>query len=75
VWTLVLKPVDGGAAVRLASTILDAAGGRVRHSWVSGETAAANNYAGEWEVLWPSSRKQSFPTTGTFFVTVEADQG
>ena len=72
---LVLKPLGGGSAVRLASTILDAAGGRVRHTWVGAETATADTYAAEWEILWPSSRKQSFPTIGTFFVTIAADQG
>lgn len=74
---LILKPIGGGAAQRLSTgtTILSAAGGRIKHAWVAGETATAGSFFAEWEVTWPSSRVQTFPTEGTFSVVIEQDQG
>ena len=71
--TAVTLVLAGGT--RLSSTILDAVNGRVRHTWSGAETAVAAVKAAEWEVTWPSARPQTFPTTGTFTVTIEADQG
>lgn len=75
--TLVLKPIAGGSALRYTTgtSVLSAAGGRITHAWVSGETATAGSYFAEWEVTWPSTRVQTFPTEGTFSVVIEQDQG
>jgi len=74
---LILKPIAGGSAQRLSTgtTLLDATNGRIRHAWQSGETTTAGSYFAEWEVSWPTSRPQTFPTEGTFMVVVEQDQG
>lgn len=75
--TLVLRPTTGGAALRLTTgtSIVSAAAGTIKHVWQSGETTTAAEYNGEWEVTWPSSRPQTFPTEGTFTVSIEQDQG
>lgn len=73
---LILKPITGGAAQRLSTgtSIINVAG-RIKHVWQSGETTTVGAYFGEWEVTWPSSRPQTFPTEGTFSVVIEQDQG
>ena len=74
---LVLKPIGGGSSLRYSTgtSVVSAAAGTIKHLWQTGETTTAGVFFGEWEVTWPSSRPQTFPTEGTFSVVIEQDQG
>lgn len=49
--------------------------GRVTMDWEAGDTDVAGTIYFEVEVMWPSSRPQTFPVDGTLPTYVEADNG
>ncbi len=61
--------VDGVA------TVVDAAAGIVEYQWAEGDTDTAGRFDTEWEILWATGLKQSFPGEGYGTVNVLPDLG
>ena len=68
-WRLNSRPA-GSYFVDAAATIVDAATGRVRYSWQTGDTATVGQYAAEFVVVFPDLRQQTVPTEGYLAVSV-----
>lgn len=65
----------GGSPKINAAAAFDAdrTSGRVSYSWAGTDTDTAGIYRAEWEVMWPGSKKQTFP--GRNYLTVLISQG
>ena len=64
-----VKRVDAPAVV------VDAAGGRVRYDWATGDTDIPGGYKGEFEVHWPDGTYETFPNSKYINIKVTADLG
>lgn len=51
----------------------DRATGKVSYEWGATDTDTAGVYRAEWEVTWPGSLPQTFPSDGYIWVEVVAD--
>lgn len=47
----------------------------VVHTWVTGETATVGDLKAEVEAMWPNSRPQTFPASGSVTVRIRPDLG
>lgn len=65
----------GAPKVNAAATIesSDPEGSVVSYSWLGVDTDTAGTYVGQWEVQWPSSKPQSFPTKTYHTILIRAD--
>jgi hypothetical protein len=61
--------------VSAAATFVDRPNGVVKYSWVSGDTDTAGEYEGEFEVMWPGTKPETFPNRGKIKIVIEADRG
>lgn len=64
-----LKKVDANA------TIVNAAAGVVKYSWVSADTDIAGAFRAEFEVRFPDDRLQTFPNSKYLEIKITADLG
>lgn len=72
--TFIMKPITGGAIkVNAAATIVSLTGGIVRYDWLATDTNTAGIFNAEWQVNWPSSKEQTFPTQGYHVVEIVPD--
>lgn len=70
----IMRPASGGTVkVNDAAVVVDAAAGVVRYDWLLEDTDTPGSYQAEWEVHWPSSKTQTFPTTSYHTIDVLAD--
>lgn len=73
---LMRLPQGGGALQTLTLTIVSPATlGQVMRDWVDGDNDTASVYSCEVEVTWGDGSVETFPNTGTYQMTVEADLG
>lgn len=65
-----------GATTKVTATaqIIDAPNGIVQYAWAAADTNTAGTYNAEIEILWGTER-QTFPSSGYFAITIEADLG
>jgi hypothetical protein len=56
-------------------TVTGAATGEITYTWAAGDTDFAGDYQVEFEVTWPSSKKQTFPNDSYKSLTIKADLG
>lgn len=54
----------GTAKVKSDATIVDAATGRVRYDWATGDTDTAGSFVSEWEVTRADGSIETFPNGG-----------
>lgn len=55
--------------------IITRAAGIVEYPWGATDTAAAGNHRAEFEVLWSSGKKETFPNDGYLVVQIYEDLG
>lgn len=61
------------AKVNAAASIVDAATGKVRYTWLLGDTNVPGTYRAEWEVIFPGPKPRTFPTTTYHTIAIYAD--
>ena len=62
---IILRPTGATSGeTKHAMTVVDAANGLVRHTWISGDTNTVGTYDLECEIIWPTSRPQTVPNHG-----------
>lgn len=66
---------SGVVAVNRAITIVDAAAGKVRVTWATGETDVAGPYELEAEITWFSGRPQTVPSGPYYRFSIYEDLG
>jgi hypothetical protein len=72
--TFILKAVGGTTpAVNSAAVVVTPTAGLVQYNWAVGDTAAIGDYNAEWQVIYPSGKKQTFPGFGYSPVHIDAD--
>lgn len=54
-------------------TITDAANGKVKYEWQTGDTSEAGHYDAEWEVEYSDGTVETFPNTGFIAIRVRPD--
>lgn len=59
---------------KTAATIVDGPTGVVEYAWAAGDTDTPGTYNAEFEVLW-GTEPQTFPSSGYFTITINADLG
>lgn len=70
----IMRPVSGGTVkVNAAAVVVDAGAGIVRYDWLATDTDTPGSYNAEWEVHWPSSKTQTFPTATWHTIDILAD--
>lgn len=63
----------GSPLVNAAAVITDAVNSKVSYSWLAADTATAGDYSAEWQVIYATGKKQTFPDPGYLLVRVTAD--
>lgn len=58
-----------------AAVIVDAAGGKVRYDWGSGQTDTAGTFDAEFEIAWTGGGVQTVPSKGYLKVYIAEDLG
>lgn len=56
-----------------AVIVLPKTGGILRYDWATGDTDTVGPYLGQWQVIWPTARPQSFPTATYYAIQILAD--
>jgi hypothetical protein len=73
---LMRRPNPAGSVQTLTlSIVVPATLGQVMRDWQTGDNDTANVYDCEVEVTWNDGSIETFPNTGTYQMTVEADLG
>ena len=67
--------VDAAAVLEQVGDGSDGSKGKVRYDWLVTDTATAGSYVAEFEVVYASGKRQTFPTTGYVDVTINGDLG
>lgn len=68
-----MTSITGTLKVDKAGQVIDGAAGHVRYEWVAADTDTAGTYIAEWEVTYPNSTIETFPSDGYFEVEVVGD--
>lgn len=67
-------PVAGAPKVNAtAVAVAPATSGVLRYDWAVGDTATPGNYVGEFQVTFPGTKPQTFPTTSYITIQILAD--
>ena len=62
--SLIVKQQGGAKSFKTAGSFVDRANGVVSYTWASGNTDTVGTFQMEWEVIWPTGRPETFPSTG-----------
>lgn len=63
----------GNVTVDAAGTITDAANGKVKYNWASGDTDEAGTFQAEWEVTWSDSSTETFPNHDNLIISITSE--
>lgn len=71
----IMRPIAGGTPKVNAAAVVISSGATsvVEYQWIAADTNLAGSYQAEWEVHWPSSKTQTFPTLTYHTIDVLAD--
>ena len=67
--------VDTAAVLVQVGDGSDGSKGKVRYEWTVEDTATAGAHVAEWEVVYASGKRQTFPNSGYETVTINDDLG
>lgn len=62
-----------GDSLDEAAVIVDAAAGKVRYDWTSGQTSTAGTYDAEFEITWTGGGVQTVPSKGYMRIHIADD--
>jgi hypothetical protein len=69
-----MREVDGATVINHGSAaITNAAGGEVTYSWGTADLLTVGDFEAEVEITWNDGKKETFPNTGYWEVTVNDD--
>lgn len=66
-------PGAAAAAVDAAATVVTAASGIVKYTWIAGDTDVAGRYEAEFEITFGDGSIESFPNRGYIPVRISSD--
>jgi hypothetical protein len=72
----IMRPEAGGSVVKVSlPAVMETpkTSGAVRYDWAGSDTDTPGKYLGEWQVMWPGNRPQTFPTDKYHTIEVLAD--
>jgi hypothetical protein len=69
----IIASSERGVIVNAPATIVNATQGKVRYTWVSGDTANAGEYRAEFEVTFSDGRKLTVPNDSYISVRILED--
>lgn len=69
----IMSAIDGTIKVNDTGTVIDGAAGHVRYEWVAADTDTTGTYIAEWEVTYPNSTIETFPSSGYFEIRIMDD--
>lgn len=70
----IMKPAAGGTAVvDTDGTIITPATGVVEYAWDADDTTTSGSFAMKVRVVWGGGETQTFPSSGSFAVTIQPD--
>ena len=61
--------------VDAAATIVTPSTGEVRYDWTQPDTNTSGIFEGEWEVLWPGNKPETYPNWRHIVIRVHPDLG
>lgn len=62
--SLIVKQQGGAKNFKAAGNFVDRINGVVSYTWATSNTDTVGTFQMEWEVVWPSSRPETFPNVG-----------
>lgn len=70
-----LKSARGSATPKVAApaVVVTAASGIVRYDWTAADVDTPGTYYAEWEVTWPSSKPDTYPSNGYNEIIIQQD--
>ena len=69
--TFTMKDQFGTTTINAAATtFIDAANGKVRYTWVTGNTSTTGDYTGFFKVTFSGGQIETFPNFGTFQIQI-----
>lgn len=72
--TLVMEPHGGGTAVSKVMTFFSRSLGKVQYAWQSADTATAGAWDCEVDLTWSDGEVETYPTSGSLLIVVEAQR-
>jgi hypothetical protein len=70
--SLIFRPA-GGVPIKRTATITNASEGRVEYHLIAADVAASGVFQLEWEVVFQSGDQLTFPSSGSYRLTIEKD--
>lgn len=68
-----MATIGGTLKVDDTGSVVDGSAGHVRYEWIAADTDTAGTYLAEWEVTYPNSTIETFPSDGYFEIEILSD--
>lgn len=73
--TFIMKTKEGVSLVERAATVVTPVEGRVRHTWVAGDTDVIGEHNVEWRTIFPGTKPLTIPSRGFDQIVIGARLG